>query len=330
VAPADTSPDAAPDVGSATAEVSPGDAVRDLLQGLFRDTQLGVPQALTGGASRSTWLCRVGDDEVVVQRQSPDAERDMGIEAAVLAAAADVPAPPLVAHVIDEDGVSNLVTRRVPGETIARRILRDDRFATARQRLADQLGRAAARTHRIDPAAVPGLELADPLDTTRTTLDELGEPHPTFEMAMCWLRDHRPADRPATIVHGDLRLGNVIVDDDGLGAVIDWELVHLGNPMADLGWLCAPAWRFGSPLPAAGVGTREALLAAYSDEAGVDVGLDELRWWEVAASLRWGVICMKQADRHRSGAVRSHELAAIGRRTCETEHDLFLALEGRW
>jgi aminoglycoside phosphotransferase (APT) family kinase protein len=320
VTPADTSPDSA----------SPADAVRDLLHGLFPDAVIGAPQVLTGGASRSTWLCRVGDDEVVVQRQSPDAERDMGIEAAILAAASEVPAPPLIAHVVDDGGVSNLVTRRVPGETIARRILRDDRFARAREGLADQLGRAAARTHRIDPDAVPGLELVDTLDTTRTTLDELGEPHPTFEMAICWLRDHRPDDRPATIVHGDLRLGNVIVGDEGLGAVIDWELVHLGNPMADLGWLCAPAWRFGSPLPAAGVGTREALLAAYTEEAGVDVGLDELRWWEVAASLRWGVICMKQADRHRSGAVRNHELAAIGRRTCETEHDLFLALDGRW
>lgn len=313
----------------APADTSP-DAVRELLHRLFPDVPIGPPQALTGGASRSTWSCRVGDDEVVVQRQSPDAERDMAIEAAILAAAADVPAPPLVAHVVDEGGVSNLVTRRVPGETIARRILRDDRFAGARTRLADHLGRAAARTHRIDPALVPGLEVADALETTRTTLDEIGEPHPTFEMAMCWLRDHRPADRPLTIVHGDLRLGNVIVDEAGLAAVIDWELVHLGNPLADLGWLCAPAWRFGSPLPAAGVGTREALLAAYTDESGIDVGLDELRWWEIAASLRWGVICMKQADRHRSGAVRSHELAAIGRRTCETEHDLFQALEGRW
>lgn len=309
---------------------SPAAAVLALLHDLFPGAELGVPEALTGGASRSTWQCRVGDDEVVVQRQSPDAERDMRIEAAILAAAADVPAPPLVAHVVDDAGVSNLVTRRVVGETIARRILRDDRFAAARHRLVDQLGRAAARTHRIDPGAVPGLELADPLEATRMTLDEIGEPHPTFEMAVCWLRDHRPDDRPATIVHGDFRLGNVIVDDDGLGVVIDWELVHLGNPVSDLGWLCAPAWRFGSPLPAAGLGTREALLAAYCDEAGVEVGLEELRWWEVAASLRWGVICMKQADRHRSGSVRSHELAAIGRRTCETEHDLFVAIEGRW
>lgn len=304
--------------------------MRDIVAGRFPGVSVGEPERLTGGASRSTWRCAVGDETVIVQRQQPDAERDMAIEAATLAAAAAVPAPPLVAHVVDPDGVSNLITRLVEGETIARRILRDDRFVVARSRLADQLGRAAARIHRIDPTVIPGLEVSDPLAVARDTLDEIGEPHPTFEMALCWLDDHRPPPRTPTVVHGDIRLGNVIVDDDGLAAVIDWELVHLGNPIEDLGWLCAPAWRFGSPSPAAGVGSRETLLSAYADESGVEVGLDELLWWEVCASLRWGVICMKQADRHRSGAVRSHELAAIGRRTCETELDLFVALAGVW
>ena len=305
-------------------------AVRDVLAGLFPDASIGEPTALTGGASRSTWRCEVDGEHYVVQRQTPDAAREMAVEAALLAAAADVPAPPLVAHFVGSDGVSNLVTRLVEGETIARRILRDDRFRTARSRLVEQLGRAAARIHRIEPTEIDGLAAADVLAMTRLTLDELGEPHPAFEMAFRWLDDHRPEPRPPALVHGDFRLGNVIVDDDGLAAVIDWELAFVGDPIADLGWLCAPAWRFGSPLPAAGVGSREALLAAYTDESGVDVSLDELIWWEVASSLRWGVMCIVQAERHRSGAVRSHELAAIGRRTCENEHDLFLALEGRW
>lgn len=306
------------------------EAVRDVLAALFPGASINEPTVLTGGASRSTWRCAVDGEGLVVQRQTPEAAREMGLEASVLAAAAEVPAPPVIAHVVGDDGISNLVTRHVDGETIARRILRDDRFEAARGRLVEQLGRAAARTHRIDLADVEGVPAADPLATTRASLDELGEPHPTFELAFRWLDDHRPPDRPSTLVHGDLRLGNVIVDESGLAAVIDWELAFVGNPIADLGWLCAPAWRFGSPLPAAGLGDRETLLAAYTDESGVEVGLDELIWWEIASSLRWGVICIMQASRHRSGAVRSHELAAIGRRTCETEHDLLLALEGRW
>ena len=112
--------------------------------------------------------------------------------------------------------------------------------------------------------------------------------------------------------------------------MIDWELAHLGDPLEDLGWVCSPAWRFGSPLPVAGVGERDDLLRAYASVTGVEVDPDELLWWEVFAILRWGVICISQADAHRSGVARSHELAAIGRRVCETEHDLFIALDGRW
>jgi aminoglycoside phosphotransferase (APT) family kinase protein len=287
---------------------------------------------LTGGASRETWRCVVDGVPHVVQRQRPGAEHDMGLEAAILRAAAaeEVPVPPLVAHVVDDDGVSNLITRHVDGETIARKILRDDRFATARSRLAGDLGRALARIHRIPSDAVPGLVEVDPLVSYRERLDEVGQPHPAFELAFRWLESHRPPPMPATVVHGDYRLGNVIVDEHGLAAAIDWELAHLGDPAEDLGWLCVPAWRFGSPQPVAGVGTRQDLLDAYAAESGIEIDPETLRWWEVSGIVRWGIICVMQAERHRSGTVRSHELAAIGRRVCENEHDLFLALEGRW
>ncbi len=290
---------------------------------------------LTGGASRETWRCRADGEAIVVQRQRAGTERDMAIEAALLRAAttAGVPAPEVIAFVAgdaDADGAATLITRLVPGETIARKIIRDDRFAGARGVLVDQLGRALARIHAIDVSAVDGLEGVDPLATYRERLDEIGEPHPTFELAFRWLDDHRPPPAPPVVVHGDYRLGNVIVDDDGLAAVIDWELAHLGDPMEDLGWLCVPAWRFGSPLPAAGLGSRATLFDAYADESGARPDPEVVRWWEVCGILRWGIICVMQADTHRSGVVRSHELAAIGRRVCENEHDLFLALDGRW
>jgi aminoglycoside phosphotransferase (APT) family kinase protein len=313
-----TPPDAA--VRAVLAEVvGPGD-VTDLAR-------------LTGGASRETWRCSVDGTPHVVQRQRPGATHDMAIEAAILRAAAaeGVPAPPFVGHVVDVDGVSSLVTRFVDGETIARKILRDDRFATARTRLADQLGRALGRVHRIPAEAVPGLVEIDPLDSYRQHLDEIGQPHPAFELAFRWLEEHRPERLGvAVVVHGDYRLGNVIVDESGLAAAIDWELAHLGDRGEDLGWLCVPAWRFGSELPVAGIADRDVLLRAYAEESGVEVDRETLRWWEVNGILRWGIICVMQAETHRSGMVRSHELAAIGRRVCENEHDLFLALEGRW
>ncbi len=288
---------------------------------------------LTGGASRQTWTATVDGRRVVAQRRQKESERDMRVEAAVLRAAetTDVAAPRVIDCVEAPDGAVTLITGFVEGETIARRILRDDEYEVARTRLTDDLGRAMARTHSIPVADVPGLEPVDELGVYRQHLDEVGEPHPTFELALRWLEDHRdPAPGALCVVHGDFRLGNVIVDRDGLAAVIDWELAHLGNPLQDLGWACVPAWRFGSSLPAAGVGTRDALLDAYNDEAGTSYTTVDLRWWEVYGILRWGVMCITQCFRHLSGTTRSHELAAIGRRVCENEHDLFLALEGRW
>lgn len=314
------------------AATNPDATIRTVLAEVFGDADVDGLVRLTGGASRETWRCVVEDVPNIVQRQRAGSEHDMASEAAVLraAAGAGVPVPVLVAHVVDADGVSNLITRHVEGETIARKILRDDRFAAARDRLGGQLGRALARIHRIPPADAPGLEEIDPLVSCRERLDDAGQPHPTFELAFRWLVEHRPDPRPATVVHGDYRLGNVIVDEHGLAAVIDWELAHLGDPVEDLGWLCVPAWRFGESHPVAGVASRQALLDAYAEESGIEVDRETLRWWEVYGILRWGILCVMQAEVHRSGTVRSHELAAIGRRVCENEHDLFLALEGRW
>ena len=313
-------------------EPSDRDIVHRTLVGALDAAEVTDIVRLTGGASRQTWRAEVDGRTVIAQRQQPEAERDMRVEAEVLRAAerGGVAAPRVLACVEAPDGVVTLVTDFVEGETIARRLLRDDEYRGARGRLTAQLGQTMARLHRIDVTETPGLERVDELTLYREQLDEHGEPHPTFELALRWLADRRPDTDRECIVHGDLRLGNVIVDHDGLAAVIDWELAHIGSPLQDLGWACVPAWRFGSPLPAAGVGTREALLDAYNAEAGTSFTVDELRWWEVFGILRWGVMCITQAQRHLSGTTRSHELAAIGRRVCENEHDLFLALEGRW
>jgi len=291
-------------------------------------------QRLSGGASRETWKFTADGRPLILQRQRSGDIRNMATEFAALRAARAVGVP--VAEVIvassdsTELGAGFMVLTHVPGETIARKILRDDEFATARQNLTRDCAAALARLHTIDPAAVPGVVETDQIAQYRTVLDTFGEPHPTFELAFRWLDEHRPPKGAIGVVHGDFRLGNLMVDGDGLAAVLDWELVHLGDPMEDLGWLCVKAWRFGSSKPVAGVGDYSELTDAYAQSAGHAVDVDVVRWWEVLGTLKWGIMCMMQANSHLSGAVRSHELAAIGRRVCENEHDLFLALEGRW
>jgi aminoglycoside phosphotransferase (APT) family kinase protein len=248
------------------------------------------------------------------------------LEAALFRAAAraGVPVPPVVVSGdgSDELGAPYLITEFVDGETIPRRILRDDQLASARAVLAEQSGRILAAVHRIPPAEVPGLPGGDPLTQLRDQLDRLGEPHPAFELGLLWLAETRPERSVVGVVHGDFRNGNLIVGADGIRAVLDWELAHLGDPLEDLGWLCVKAWRFGSSLPVGGFGTIEQLITAYEAAGGEPVDEAVLHWWIALGTLRWGIICIVQALTHTTGMVRSVELAAIGRRVCEVESDL--------
>ncbi|MEP7114216.1 MAG: phosphotransferase family protein, partial [Ilumatobacteraceae bacterium] len=254
---------------------------------------------LSGGASRDTWQFAVDGRAMILQRQREGDERDMSVEIAAVraAAAAGVPAATIVTASTDRTvlGASYMISTRVNGETTPRRILRDQRFATARGLLPTQLADALVRIHGIDPATIPGVAHTEQVGHFRELLDTLGQPHPTFELALRWLDANRPAMVDGVVVHGDFRLGNVIVDDAGLQAVLDWELVHLGDPMEDLGWMCVKAWRFGSPMPAAGVAEYEDLFAAYESAGGSPVDADVVRWWEVLGTLKWGIMCIMQA-----------------------------------
>jgi aminoglycoside phosphotransferase (APT) family kinase protein len=294
-------------------------------------------QRLSGGASRELWAFTVRDGDhrrELVLRQDPPGVEDPGgrareLEALAAAHGHGVAVPePLWLH----DGGTGLVMGRARGESIARRLLRDERYDRARQALPGQLAAAAAAIHAVPLAEVPSLPVGGgtlgEIERLEGELDRIGEPHPALELGLRWLRGHQPEPLGPVLVHGDLRLGNFLADERGLVAVLDWELCHAGDPAEDLAWLCVRSWRFGSDQRAvAGLGTRDELLAAYRRAGGAPVSREQLRFWEVLGNVRWGVICLVQADTHLSGARRSLEHAAIGRRTCEPEWDL-LAMVG--
>jgi hypothetical protein len=116
------------------------------------------------------------------------------------------------------------------------------------------------------------------------------------------------------------------VGEDGLRGVLDWELAHRGDPMQDLGWLCTKAWRFGSAAPAGGFGTRADLMSGYADGGGTPPDEATQRWWELYGTVRWALLCRRQAERYLTGGEASIELAVLGRRVCEQEFDVLLAL----
>ena len=224
---------------------------------------------------------------------------------------------------------------RVEGETIPRRILRDTEFEAARPKLARESGAIAARIHAVDVGALPSMPVMgarEQIDQQRSYLDAFGEPHPAFELGLRWLEANvTESEAPPVLVHGDFRNGNFVVGADGIHAVLDWELAHLGDPAEDLGWLCVKSWRFGNAdRIAGGFGSLDDLLGAYADAGGAALDEDTLRFWVVLGTLKWGVICAGQTLLHVNGVLRSVELAALGRRVAEMEWDLLDLLDGGW
>jgi aminoglycoside phosphotransferase (APT) family kinase protein len=301
---------------------------------------------LSGGASQETWSFDIvhpkGNVGAILRRApqgygaAPARAAGLNAEAILMQRAhgAGVPSP-RVLHVLqpqDQLG-TGFIMERVEGETIPRKILRDDKFARARPMLARQLGKVLAAIHGLDLTQLPELR-------RMTAAKEIAElerdyrsfewPRPVFELALRWLRDRDPGpSEQVTLVHGDFRHGNLIIGPDGVRAVLDWELAHTGDPMEDLGWICVNSWRFGEiDKPVGGFGSREELFAGY-EAAGRLVDADRVKFWEVMGTLRWGVMCCGMMQRFRSGPDHSLERAMIGRRSSETEIDLLRLLAPR-
>jgi aminoglycoside phosphotransferase (APT) family kinase protein len=320
--------------------------VRLLEECLSAHWQSGVTidnvKQLTGGAASQTtafdaWaegqlqplILRCGDDEHQFENALTKPTEAALLE---LVYQQRLPVPEVIAHIPASNvNGAGFVMRRLAGEALPKRILTDARFATARELLAGQCGAVLASLHNIDPrraAMLESVSVEDDVLRYRERYREFGQCLPVFDLAFRYLLDTPPTTRQAAIVHGDFRNGNILVDEQGLSGVLDWELAHIGNPIEDLGWLCVNSWRFGHVDKAVGgFGDKRALLDTYNRGRDTDVSEQELAYWEVFGVLKWGVICLYQSAIHLQGKQRSVERAVIGRRLSECEADLIRLLK---
>ena len=309
----------------------------------------GLPAALVsakrlaGGASMETWSVdlRVGDRaEALVLRRDMGANMsayaiDRATEFALLqaACAAGVLAPR--PRYLSPPGAERrwFLMDRLPGESVGRKVVRSPELAAAREGLARQLGEALAVIHRVPidrglpslPGPTEGRSPAEEaLHQVREVLSSLQLRNPVWTYALRWLSARAPAwDGALSLVHGDFRIGNLLVDPSGLAGVLDWEFAHLGDRHEDLGWVTVRDWRFEQDSrPVGGVGSLDDYLAGYSSSGGAPVDRDALVWWELLGNLRWAVTCHSQAQRHLGGADRSVELLSLGRKAAEMEWEL--------
>jgi aminoglycoside phosphotransferase (APT) family kinase protein len=315
------------------------------------DVRVENLRRMAGGASRELWSLDASWDgrrhELVLRRDPPGRvgdSSDRGLEAALLRAAGEAGVPVPHVHWSCDDpavlGSAFFVMDRIEGETIPRRLLRDDAYAGARAAMTGQLGAILARIHSLDPqrpelAGLQRLGAEQGGGSARDEVRRIGdgvrllalEPHPVLDLAERWLLERAPEGARRGVVHGDYRIGNVIFGPEGVRSILDWELAHLGDPVEDLGWLCTRTWRFGGAQAVGGIGSREALVEAYEKAGGEPVDPAALAWWEACANFKVALVWISQSRVYLDGRVASVELASLGRRTAEPEAELLRILE---
>ena len=293
-------------------------------------------EPLTGGASKEIWKFEVSSAKKstkMILRRGSGIEGPLAIKTAdeariqkeVIKAGAPVPIILAVSKKEEELGDAYIM-HFVEGESIARKILRDNEYKKALPILAYQCGEAIAKIHNVDIdnfSFLPKKPAEDQLDDLYSTYQSFEQPSPVFEYAYLWLKEQDFGNFQESLVHGDFRLGNIIVNAEGLQSIIDWELAHIGNPLQDLGWVCGNSWRFGqNDKVVGGFGELEDLLEGYNSVSKLKVNKEMVKCWQVFGTFRWGVICLIQAYAHLNGSINSIEKAAIGRRVSETEIDI--------
>jgi aminoglycoside phosphotransferase (APT) family kinase protein len=315
-------------------------SVRDYLRRVLDDPELSILDLahIVGGASRHTWSVNVrstgqeaGETNGIILRMDPEAsvlESGRHIEYTVyraLATQGAIPVPEVIAIEDDAEvlGQTFFAMRKVEGSSSIAGVADPER-ADRRGRLFPQVVSVLVELSRIGPCDV-GLpvEFAEPVHAWEHELsrweavvrrDEL-EPQLVTHAAIRWLRRHPPRSAESLrLVHGDLRTGNYMYDDEGqITAVLDWEMAHLGDPLETLGWFCSRAWRLNGAQDGdvGSLCSGAELIRAYEQAAGVMVDLDSLYWWELLGLVKLNALFMTGAAEFAAGRTRDPSMALM-------------------
>lgn len=305
-------------------------------------TDLLVVDRLSGGASQETYRLTISTDageKLLAMRRSPGGEfvevtaqhPGLDVEALLMqsARAVGVPEPEVYYVLTREDALGDgFIMQWLEGEALGARIARSPDFEGIRPRLAYECGKVLAQIHSIDLQSTglkQKLTEIPPLEFVEQTWERyrlLDTPQPMIDYTARWLMEHVPQNVDTALVHNDFRNGNFMLSPEGIVAVLDWEVAHIGDPMRDLGWICTNSWRFGvTDQPVGGFGQYEDLFRGYEEVSGKKVDPDHVKFWEVFGSFWWSVGCLGMAEHYRTGPDKTVERPAIGRRTSECQVD---------
>lgn len=301
-------------------------------------------QRLSGGASMQSWRFSWGDEALILRRMPEGLTgQDAAIDSASLsldgqadvierAGAQGVMVPAVRARLRPDDGLGEgFIMACAPGEALPQVLLRDPSYSAALSALPRQWAEQLAAIHAMPvaslPAELPSRTPAQMVAELEQRWRALGGVSPIYALAFGWLERALPDPVEPALCHGDFRMGNLLVTPDGLSAVLDWELAHLGDPVQDLAFGCIPSWRFGRyDKVLGGFAQPEDMLQHYEALTGTAVDRTRFDFWLVYSCLWWGVCCLVMADIWRRSEREGPERLVIGRRVSEVEIDLLLML----
>lgn len=299
-------------------------------------------ERLSGGASQETYRIEIetpAGSKILAMRRAPGGEKveptpghpGLDVEARLMQSALAVGVPePEVYHVLeDSDGLGDgFIMEWLEGIALGARVVRSPDLDEIRPKLAFMCGEILAKIHAIDLKATgldQMLSVISPAEYVEQTWERyrlFDTPQPMIDYAARWLLDNIPQGFDEALVHNDFRNGNIMFAPEGIVAVLDWEVAHIGDPMRDLGWICTNSWRFGrSDLPVGGFGSYEDLFAGYESVTRVAIDRDRVKFWEVFGSFWWAIGCLGMAEHYRTGPDQTVERPAIGRRSSECQID---------
>jgi aminoglycoside phosphotransferase (APT) family kinase protein len=321
------------------------EAFQSILEPTFPEARVLRFQQLAGGASKEAWAIDLetaqGTREVLMRRAGGGAmnleqltlEQEFQVIQAARDAGVTVAEP--IAYLPDALGREAFISARLHGEAVGRRVVSRPEFSAARAALPERMASELARIHSVPLeglAFLPGSRVESgarhSIERLYNELDSVGEPHPVIELALLWLRQHEPPSSGFTLVHGDFRIGNLMISETDLIGVLDWEFAHVGDPAEDLAWTLIRAWRFGQDdKRLGGIADVTHYLETYNALTGRGITLETLFYWEVMGNVKWAVGALTQAKRHLDHLERSVELAVLGRLSAEMEYELLRMLE---
>jgi aminoglycoside phosphotransferase (APT) family kinase protein len=291
-----------------------------------QDIKVGNLAPLTAGNTRNAWAFdaswtaggKTHTRGCVMLRKAEAGQLETPLipEFEVIKALGNTGVPIPRAYWIDPEGKwverPAFVLERVAGTSDFPALMRPEGAEISRG-VAEHLVEVAAQLHTADWKAL-GVDFLPATSVTTAAAQQVEyweslfrrhrlEPHPAILGAFIWLKENLPVADRITIVHGDFRYGNLLYEGKRINALLDWEMVHLGDPVEDLTWAYRALW---TP---AGVMSLEEFAERYTKLSGIPVHPDNLLFYRLFNEMKHTIISITGAKSFHDGRTRNVVIA---------------------